>query len=121
MGRPIEPMPDIVEEYCELPDDEDWRDMTPHRRKLFKERAWRRSRSSPVDGKRQYVQKLKEEGSCIECGEDRTAALVYHHENPDEKKFSVSNPSGHSLEEIKEELEKCVLLCANCHMVEHYG
>ena len=121
MGRTIESMPDIVEEYCELPEDKEWRDLTSHTRRLFKERAWRRSRGSSETGKRRYILKQKEDGECSECGEDRTVTLVFHHEDPDEKEFSLAKPAGHSLEQVKEEINKCVLLCANCHMVEHYG
>lgn len=121
MGRTVEPMPDIVKEHCELPEGKKWSDLTSHRRRLLKEQAWRSSRGSSRTGKRRYIQNQKEEGECAECGEDRTVTLVFHHEYADEKVFSLANPTGHSLEQVKTEIEKCVLLCANCHMVEHYG
>jgi len=47
--------------------------------------------------------------------------LEFHHRNPKTKKMSVSAifHGGHSLELLKSEIEKCDVLCANCHKREH--
>lgn len=59
-------------------------------------------------------------GCCILCGYHRCLrALHFHHLNPFEKDFNISEK--YSWEEIKEEIEKCVLLCANCHAEAHSG
>ena len=53
-------------------------------------------------------------GCCLICGYNRClAALHFHHLNPFEKDFNISDKSNWN--EIKIELEKCVLLCANHH------
>lgn len=61
-------------------------------------------------------------GKCEQCGYDSCiAALEFHHLDPNEKDFSISGKGiTRSFEKIKEELEKCVLLCANCHREAHY-
>ena len=61
-------------------------------------------------------------GKCILCGYQRcTDSLVFHHINPEEKSFAISGTYLRSWEKIKEELDKCVLLCANCHGEVHAG
>lgn len=60
-------------------------------------------------------------GCCQHCGYNKFAgALEFHHKDPTQKDFGISS-SGHtrSWEKIKVELDKCLLLCANCHREEH--
>ena len=51
-------------------------------------------------------------------------ALHFHHLNPNEKEFTLSqinlNDNIFSLEKVLQEVDKCILLCANCHIEEHY-
>ena len=56
-------------------------------------------------------------GKCILCGYDKCSrALEFHHVNPEEKEFGISKDGAtRSWEKVKIELDKCVLLCANCH------
>ena len=59
-------------------------------------------------------------GKCIQCGWDGDqAAFQFHHLNPREKEFVLGSVANKSWETIKPELEKCLVLCANCHMIEH--
>lgn len=54
--------------------------------------------------------------SCLICGYNRCiGALEFHHLNPNEKDFAIANMYTKNWEIIKSELDKCVLLCANCH------
>lgn len=59
-------------------------------------------------------------GCCQSCGYSKClAALEFHHTDPEEKDFTVSENKGRSFDNIKQELDKCVLLCANCHREAH--
>lgn len=59
---------------------------------------------------------------CAICGYDKcSAALEAHHINPKDKKFTISNYAYKSYEDLREELKKCILLCANCHREVHNG
>ena len=59
-------------------------------------------------------------GGCYVCGYDKcNAALEFHHRDPTKKDFAISRQR--SLDKIKAELDKCVLLCANCHRETHDG
>ncbi len=60
-------------------------------------------------------------GKCIECGYKKSpAALQYHHKDPLTKTVTVGNNSFADWEKLKLELDKCELLCANCHACKHY-
>ena len=56
-------------------------------------------------------------GCCVICGYDKcVAALHFHHVNPTDKKFHLSNAGvPRSIEALRPEAAKCALLCANCH------
>lgn len=62
-------------------------------------------------------------GACNFCGYDTCPdALDFHHINEDEKSFGLSqNGLTRSWERVKQELKKCVLVCANCHRELHAG
>jgi len=57
---------------------------------------------------------------CKRCDEWRPESLQFHHRDPKQKLFNVGEwiRNGVSLETLKAEIEKCDVLCANCHAVE---
>jgi hypothetical protein len=55
-------------------------------------------------------------GRCMRCGYSKCIrALQFHHRDPKTKSFGLSISSTRSWERIRTELDKCDLLCANCH------
>ena len=71
----------------------------------------------------QCIDYLNPEGKCcIKCGYDRyNGALDFHHRNPNEKEFMISRIRHKNINDNhKKELNKCDLLCGNCHRLEHY-
>ncbi len=59
--------------------------------------------------------------SCERCEEDFSECLDFHHLDPKEKSFTISNAiSRIAWDTIMKEVEKCVVLCKNCHTKEHY-
>jgi len=60
-------------------------------------------------------------GACNDCGySSNSSALEFHHADPNEKEFGISTSGGtKSFDRVKVELDKCLLLCANCHREEH--
>ncbi len=59
-------------------------------------------------------------GKCENCGYNKSnRALTFHHLDPSEKEFSISGKHCRKWEVIRKELDKCKLLCANCHAEEH--
>jgi hypothetical protein len=55
-------------------------------------------------------------GACVLCGYRRhTRALTFHHVDPMLKRFNIAPAQNRSLEALRDELDRCILLCANCH------
>jgi len=61
-------------------------------------------------------------GKCVICGYNKyQGALDFHHIDPAKKSFSLSKSKLSQLEILKPELDKCVILCSNCHRELHGG
>lgn len=62
-------------------------------------------------------------GKCSICGYDKCeTALEFHHLNPSEKDFSISKDGNtRSIKLLQKEVDKCILVCANCHREIHAG
>lgn len=61
-------------------------------------------------------------GCCQVCGYSKAvSALVFHHLDPSQKDFVISNSNCKSWARVQKELEKCVLLCNRCHAEVHEG
>ncbi len=62
-------------------------------------------------------------GKCSICGYSRSLrALEFHHLDPSKKDFGISKDNSFiPLYKIRDELDKCILVCANCHAEIHDG
>lgn len=59
-------------------------------------------------------------GICVDCKLKTKNYCVYDFHHVDgTKEFTISE-STKSLETIKSELDKCILLCSNCHRIRHF-
>lgn len=60
-------------------------------------------------------------GCCKHCGLVTNHLSVYdfHHVNKEEKESDPGSLLHYSWSRIQKELDKCILLCANCHRIEH--
>ena len=57
---------------------------------------------------------------CEKCGETRPEVLDFHHRNPAEKDFTIGRSPIRTEESLMVEIEKCVVLCSNCHREFHF-
>jgi hypothetical protein len=87
-------------------------------KKKKKEQA-KKSRRRAVRRNRKYVDKDKQANPCP-CGETESCCLSYHHYNGD-KEGNISDMvnRGYSLTRIQKEIDKCRILCLNCHAKLH--
>ena len=61
-------------------------------------------------------------GKCNICGYNKClTALEFHHLDPTKKDFTPSKNMNMSWDKIEKELEKCILVCSNCHREIHEG
>ena len=76
-----------------------------------------------IEWRKRTKQKLIEYkgGECELCGYKKcNRSLQFHHLNPIEKDFAISGKSL-SFEKLKQEVDKCILVCSNCHCEIHDG
>lgn len=62
-------------------------------------------------------------GKCEICGYNKCiAALDFHHINPKKKDFNIAQTTSYkNMNILKSEIDKCILVCANCHREIHAG
>lgn len=89
-------------------------------------KTYRRQRHAEQAKARGRLRKLKAVdylgGRCNDCGKDYHPAIFeFHHDNPKEKDFHPAQALQMSWENFKRELDKCTLLCANCHRLRHHN
>ena len=86
--------------------------------KKKKEQA-RKSRKRAVRRNKRFIESYKIDNPCL-CGETSSCCLSFHHENGD-KKANISDMvnRGYSIKRMQTEINKCVILCLNCHAKLH--
>ena len=57
--------------------------------------------------------------SCKICGYNKSNCAKHFHHLDKTNKREVSSMTQYSLKEVKKEIKKCVLVCANCHAELH--
>lgn len=68
------------------------------------------------------VNEIKTKSGCKFCPEKEAVCLDFHHLNPKEKTDNISNLiRKKSLPKVLVEIEKCIIVCANCHRKLHEG
>jgi hypothetical protein len=97
------------------------------KRKFVEKRTYKDRRKYIIDAVAKRRKKIREKaiifagGKCIRCGYNKyPEVLEFHHKDPLKKDFNISM-KGHcrSWGRVKEEIKKCILLCANCHRELH--
>ena len=63
----------------------------------------------------------KIENGCMKCKTKDHRVLEFHHTS-NNKEFSIGTAryNHFGIERVKKEIEKCVVICANCHRIIHY-
>jgi 5-methylcytosine-specific restriction endonuclease McrA len=66
--------------------------------------------------RKEWVNAYKAERGCALCPEKNPFAIDFHHRNKYEKAFTVSQAiHSKSIDQLEEEIKRCVVLCSNCH------
>jgi len=73
-----------------------------------------------IKERRAFVDEYKSKCSCKKCGDTRPYVLDFHHIDPSTKLFDLGTATKRSINDIEEELKKCITLCRNCHSEFHY-
>ena len=68
--------------------------------------------------RQEYLNKVKTEKGCAKCGyNEHPAALQFNHLDRSEKSFNIGEYKTLSMETINKEIDKCEVLCTNCHAI----
>lgn len=69
-----------------------------------------------------WLRQFKKTHSCEVCGESTPCCLDFHHRDPNDKAIGISEFARvATIEQLEEEIGKCVVLCSNCHRKVHAG
>ncbi|MFC5528487.1 hypothetical protein [Cohnella yongneupensis] len=71
---------------------------------------------------KRWLEEYKSKLKCELCSENHPAALDFHHRDPTTKSFDIAQclRLGKGRESILAEIEKCCVLCSNCHRKLHW-
>ena len=96
-----------------------------HHREKSKNEEWAESRRQKMSEKTKQSKLRAIEylgGSCLDCGGVFPFYVFdFHHLDGNTKSDNPSRSLRRSWEKAKVELDKCVLLCSNCHRGRHFG
>jgi len=96
------------------------RNLQQHRERYAKGRdGISTKRKSSYDKVKQQLADIKTNQGCLRCGEVDPSALDFHHVA--DKVAEIGNGNKISMAVMRAELNKCVVLCANCHRKLHAG
>ena len=71
-----------------------------------------------IHNKRNFIINYLEKNPCSNCGNNDIRVLEFDHLNPLTKKYNISQMNSHNLDNIKLEIDKCQVLCRNCHLIK---
>ena len=88
-----------------------------YRKNAKRKLAWQERRRDEL---RVWWRELKATTACEVCGESDPDCLHFHHRDRTTKEFNLGAAIGKSRDRVLAEVAKCCVLCANCHMKEHW-
>lgn len=70
----------------------------------------------------EWLLAYKKQLKCISCGNNDHRVLEFHHKDSETKEINISDAArcAWSIKRIMKEIEKCSVMCANCHRIHHY-
>src|SRR5690348_15620190 len=78
----------------------------------------RASRSERVKRNQEWLAQYKQEKGCFDCGYNKhPSALEFDHLRDKFKDISDMVKNGFSIKRLQEEIDKCEVVCSNCHRI----
>lgn len=117
-GSRVQPKP----EDLDLPEDLNWEELSVDQRWHYRNRSWNTERTLQRRARlRAWANDYKRERGCCECSVTDPAVLDFHHRRQETKLMDVGDmiTHGYGTEKLRKEMEKCDVLCSNCHRKEH--
>jgi hypothetical protein len=80
-----------------------------------------KQRVKDKEKKKEFIFNYKKKSGCKICDTRDPICLTFHHVDPNNKVENMNRLLNSSWVVIKEEIAKCMILCANCHIKLHNG
>lgn len=115
----VKPKPEGVE----IPEGKTWEELEPWQRYYYKNKEQEKERLSNLrERNREWYREYKANIECSRCDEDHIACLDFHHKDENDKTAGIRQmvEDGYAIDTIKKEMDKCIVLCSNCHRKEHH-
>jgi hypothetical protein len=101
-----------------------WKKSRRSEEEKAREKEKNRLRAVLVYAKRREIYlSTKRDVCCVDCGIKDYRVIDWHHIDPNTKLFFVSDylmRTKISIDDVYNEIKKCIPLCANCHRIRHY-
>jgi len=99
----------------------EYRRMWYHKNKQEEQKKARHRQKSRRSNIKEWLDNYKATLKCERCGFSHPAALDFHHRDSSTKEFTIgSRRTLPSNTKTLKEIEKCEVLCSNCHRIHHY-
>ena len=105
------------------------KDKQREKNREYQKKHYEQNKKYYVDKAKEGKQKIKKQFEefkktleCEVCGENHPATLDFHHKDPSIKEMILSQAVNRNWgwESLKNEIDKCSILCSNCHRKLHY-
>jgi hypothetical protein len=118
-GSRVQPKPEDVE----LPDGEEWEELSVDQRWHYRNKDWNTQRTLNRRASiRSWLNDRKESIGCERCGVADAPVLEFHHQDPSQKERAINEmvTYGYGKDALRAEIQKCDVLCTNCHRRKHF-
>lgn len=114
--------------YKNLEKKKEWEDKNLDRRTEYKRKWHQENKERRLAAKKarrdkiyEWFDEYKSSLKCVKCGFDNPIALDFHHIDSKEKENSIATMvhDGCTKEKLIEEMQKCIVICSNCHRILH--
>lgn len=94
-------------------------------RKVYRRRkcrdCYRATKQILIEKHYAWLNEIKSKAGCSRCGTKDPRVLDFHHRKGEDKAFSIGGVRREvGFDKLKVEIEKCVIVCANCHRILHH-
>lgn len=100
--------------------------MSLYHKEIYKKSPERRAKILNLNKKNiqrniDWVKNYKQQRCCLDCGNSNWIVLEFDHLRDKEDTVSKMVFLGYSLNKIQKEIEKCEIVCSNCHTIRTYN
>lgn len=85
----------------------------------IKMKEWRQGWYQKEKARNLKIMEEAKESGCMDCAVNDPRVLEFHHRPGEVKRYTIGRMYRHTEQDLREEMAKCDILCANCHIIRH--